>query len=68
MRILNDYYDGSDVDSDDLELSDDDIPVTGFAAASNRRNVDFHEMFPTVPEDDYLIEGGFFYVSQKLEA
>ena len=26
----------------------------------NKRNVDFHELFPTVPEDDCLIEGGFF--------
>jgi len=48
---------GSDLDSDDLELGDDDIPVTGFAVASNKRNADFHELFPTVPEGDYLIEG-----------
>ncbi|KAF8167258.1 hypothetical protein B0H34DRAFT_645545 [Crassisporium funariophilum] len=47
---------GSDVDSDDLEMGDDDIPVTGFAVASNKRNADFHELFPTVPEGDYLIE------------
>ena len=60
MRILNHYYDGSDLDSDDLELSDDDdTPVTGFAVASNKRNEDFHELFPSVPEDDCLIEGGF---------
>ena len=50
---------GSDLDSD-LELGDDDIPVTGFAVASNKRNADFHELFPTVPEGDYLIEGGWF--------
>lgn len=49
---------GSDLDSDDLELGDDNIPVTGFAVASNKRNADFHELFPTVPEGDYLIEGG----------
>jgi hypothetical protein len=48
---------GSDLDSD-LELGDDDIPVTGFAVASNKRNADFHELFPTIPEGDYLIEGG----------
>ncbi|KAH6916641.1 hypothetical protein BKA70DRAFT_1250141 [Coprinopsis sp. MPI-PUGE-AT-0042] len=56
----------SDSDSDDdssgddildgLDLGDDDMPVTGFAVASNKRNADFHELFPTVPEGDYLIE------------
>ncbi|KAL1731706.1 hypothetical protein EV714DRAFT_271504 [Schizophyllum commune] len=34
----------------------DDIPVTGFAVASSKRNADFHELFPAVPEGDYLIE------------
>ncbi|KAI0830878.1 hypothetical protein BC628DRAFT_1408240 [Trametes gibbosa] len=43
-------------DSDELDLDPDDIPVTGFAVASNKRNQDFHELFPTVPEGDYLIE------------
>ncbi|OCB89012.1 hypothetical protein A7U60_g3819 [Sanghuangporus baumii] len=50
------YY--SDLDSgseDGLDL-DDEIPVTGFAVASNKRNADFHDMFPQVPEGDYLIE------------
>lgn len=46
---------GSDED-DDLDLDADDIPVTGFAVASARRNQEFHEMFPAVPEGDYLIE------------
>ncbi|KAI0640226.1 hypothetical protein C8Q77DRAFT_1046039 [Trametes polyzona] len=46
---------GSD-ESDELDLDPDDIPVTGFAVASNKRNQDFHELFPTVPEGDYLIE------------
>lgn len=55
---------GSDLDSD-LELGDDDIPVTGFAVASNKRNADFHELFPTVPEGDYLIEGGWFYFNMS---
>ncbi|KZT63949.1 hypothetical protein DAEQUDRAFT_815349 [Daedalea quercina L-15889] len=41
---------------DDLDLDPDDIPVTGFAVASNKRNQDFHELFPSVPEGDYLIE------------
>jgi len=40
----------------DLDLGED-IPVTGFAVASNRRNADFHELFSNVPEGDYLIEG-----------
>ena len=71
-----DYYSGlegssdedgsaSELDSDDLELGDDDIPVTGFAVASNKRNADFHELFPTVPEGDYLIEGGWFVLCAK---
>ncbi|KAI0321252.1 hypothetical protein OF83DRAFT_1051510 [Amylostereum chailletii] len=50
---------GEDEDEDDAQLLADladEIPVTGFAVASNKRNADFHEMFPTVPEGDYLIE------------
>lgn len=46
-------------DEDDQLLADlraDDIPVTGFAVASNKRNADFHDLFPNVPEGDYLIE------------
>jgi hypothetical protein len=53
--------DGVDDDTDDdellAELNDGDIPVTGFAVASNKRNADFHELFKTIPEGDYLIEG-----------
>lgn len=55
--------DGSDDDDEDgsgsgsEDMDDEDIPVTGFAVASNKRNADFHELFPTVPEGDYLIEG-----------
>lgn len=30
--------------------------ITGFAVASSKRNADFHALFSTVPEDDYLIE------------
>lgn len=51
-------------DDEDEEDEDDDesdleglLPVTGFAVASNRRNVEFHSMFPAVDEGDYLIEG-----------
>lgn len=29
---------------------------TGFAVASSKRNRDFHNLFKSVPEDDYLIE------------
>ncbi|KAH9948214.1 hypothetical protein B0H21DRAFT_707938 [Amylocystis lapponica] len=47
---------GSSSEDDDLGLDPDDIPVTGFAVASNKRNQDFHELFPTIPEGDYLIE------------
>lgn len=54
---------GSDFSQDDFGDGDGmDIPVTGFAVASNKRNADFHEMFPTVPEGDYLIEGVFYAV------
>ncbi|KAJ7174264.1 hypothetical protein C8R46DRAFT_1030972 [Mycena filopes] len=56
--------DGSGSDSSDdsgsgleeLDLGEDDIPVTGFAVASNKRNADFHELFPGIPEGDYLID------------
>ncbi|KAJ7499471.1 hypothetical protein FB451DRAFT_1334859 [Mycena latifolia] len=47
---------GSGSDLEDLDLGEDDIPVTGFAVASNKRNADFHELFPGIPEGDYLIE------------
>ncbi|KAH8094693.1 hypothetical protein BXZ70DRAFT_947114 [Cristinia sonorae] len=50
---------GSDSDDeglDDLDLDADDIPVTGFAVASNMRNQEFHKMFQGIPEGDYLIE------------
>ncbi|KAJ7122965.1 hypothetical protein C8R44DRAFT_876157 [Mycena epipterygia] len=45
---------GSDLE--DLDLGEDDIPVTGFAVASNKRNADFHELFPGIPDGDYLID------------
>jgi len=48
---------GSQDDLMDLDFGEDDFPVTGFAVASNKRNADFHELFPSVPEGDYLIEG-----------
>ncbi|KAF9225242.1 GRAM-domain-containing protein [Gyrodon lividus] len=54
-----DAFNSSEEDSgsdDELDLNDRDIPVTGFAVASNKRNADFHELFPNIPEGDYLIE------------
>ena len=32
------------------------LKMTGFAVASKKRNRDFHQLFRSVPEDDYLIE------------
>ncbi|TDL20919.1 GRAM-domain-containing protein [Rickenella mellea] len=51
----DEYSDMSSGSESELDL-DDDIPVTGFAVASSKRNADFHELFPSVPEGDYLIE------------
>ncbi|KAG8920318.1 hypothetical protein FRC01_000826 [Tulasnella sp. 417] len=39
-----------------LSFNDRDIPITGFAVASSKRNSDFHDLFPDVPDGDYLIE------------
>ncbi|KAJ3572178.1 hypothetical protein NP233_g3267 [Leucocoprinus birnbaumii] len=58
------YYSGLDASSDEDDSGDsasilddmDEIPVTGFAVASNKRNADFHELFSNIPEGDYLIE------------
>ncbi|GJJ13421.1 hypothetical protein Clacol_007675 [Clathrus columnatus] len=42
---------------DELDpLSNGVAPITGFAVASNKRTADFHALFPTVPEGDYLID------------
>ncbi|KAH9841979.1 uncharacterized protein C8Q71DRAFT_885522 [Rhodofomes roseus] len=49
---------------DDLDLDADGVPVTGFAVASNKHYQDFHELFPSAPEGDYLIEG-HLYVSEN---
>ncbi|KAH8836166.1 hypothetical protein DL96DRAFT_110451 [Flagelloscypha sp. PMI_526] len=43
----------------DLDLADGEGnggAVTGFAVASSQRNQDFHKIFPSVPEGDYLID------------
>ena len=49
--------DDSEDDALLAELNDGDMPVTGFAVASNKRNADFHDLFRAIPEGDYLIEG-----------
>ena len=51
-------YDDEDDDDDTDSDRDSHLPVTGFAVASNKRQADFHAMFPSVDEGDYLIEGG----------
>lgn len=65
LSSRDDFSDGQTdtfASSEDSEGSDDeldineDIPVTGFAVASSKRNADFHELFPSIPEGDYLIE------------
>ncbi|WVR03539.1 hypothetical protein IAU60_000531 [Kwoniella sp. DSM 27419] len=67
----DDDFDPDDFDDDDDSDSDGggDLPVTGFAVASNRRNADFHALFPTIDEGDYLIEDilvqGRLYVSEN---
>ena len=57
----SDYSDNEgteDDSSDDVDdVTADLMPVTGFAVASSKRNADFHELFPDIPEGDYLIEG-----------
>ncbi|KAG9098079.1 hypothetical protein FRC06_006833 [Ceratobasidium sp. 370] len=32
-------------------------PIPGFVVAGSKRNADFHELFPNVPEMDYLVQG-----------
>ncbi|EMD32667.1 hypothetical protein CERSUDRAFT_118693 [Gelatoporia subvermispora B] len=63
MSDRESFHSGQDgLESDDEdeglldELDTNDIPVTGFAVASNKRNQDFHDLFPSVPDGDYLIE------------
>lgn len=44
----------------------DNPQVTGFAVASSKRNADFHALFPSVPEDDFLIENYGCAISRDL--
>ncbi|OCF40765.1 hypothetical protein I317_05460 [Kwoniella heveanensis CBS 569] len=63
INLNGNEYGDEDFDADDFDDEDDsdsdlgdDLPVTGFAVASNRRNADFHALFPTIDDGDYLIE------------
>ena len=62
-RQGNDNSDSDDSDGydsgDALSFNDDEIPITGFAVATMKRNQEFHELFPAVPADDYLIDGAW---------
>jgi hypothetical protein len=67
-RRTNDSEDDSEeYDSGDaLSFNDDEIPITGFAVATMKRNQEFHELFPQVPGDDYLIDGACILVCHKI--
>ena len=45
------------LDEEEAWPGDMGAQITGFAVASSKRNADFHALFSSVPEDDYLIEG-----------
>ncbi|KAJ9104253.1 hypothetical protein QFC19_004070 [Naganishia cerealis] len=68
---FGDESDSSESDSGDEQDDEDDLrsvatrssyysraslPVHGFAVASNKRNMEFHALFPEIDEGDYLIE------------
>ena len=55
----NEFSDNGDGggSSDDVDVTAELMPVTGFAVASSWRNAYFHKLFPGIPEGDYLIEG-----------
>ena len=63
MLSAEGHDDEDEDDSDDdallVEQNDGDIPVTSFAVASNKYNMDFHKLFKLIPEGDYLVEGVF---------
>ncbi|KAJ1302637.1 hypothetical protein OPQ81_002954 [Rhizoctonia solani] len=46
----------SDDYTSDGALSFDSDEITGFANASSRCNASFHDLFPNIPKDDYLIK------------
>ncbi|KAJ1026235.1 hypothetical protein NDA18_003892 [Ustilago nuda] len=47
---------GDQIDGEATWPEDMGPQITGFAVASSKRNHEFHQLFPQVPEDDYLIE------------
>ncbi|GAC99187.1 hypothetical protein PHSY_006787 [Pseudozyma hubeiensis SY62] len=47
---------GQHIDGETTWPEDMGPQITGFAVASSKRNHEFHQLFPQVPEDDYLIE------------
>ncbi|GAC75038.1 uncharacterized conserved protein [Moesziomyces antarcticus T-34] len=47
---------GDHIDGETTWPEDMGPQITGFAVASSKRNNEFHQLFPQVPEDDYLIE------------
>ncbi|CAE6537054.1 unnamed protein product [Rhizoctonia solani] len=47
---------GSPVNDYDYEGAPQAPPIPGFVVASSKRNADFHELFPNVPEGDYLVQ------------
>lgn len=63
---IHDFEDDEDDEEDESDSDlEDHLPVTGFAVASNRRQHEFHAMFPAVDEGDYLIEGGVFDILKE---
>ncbi|CAE6446980.1 unnamed protein product [Rhizoctonia solani] len=46
----------SPVDNSEYDGAPQAPPIPGFVVASSRRNADFHELFPNVPEGDYLVQ------------
>ncbi|ODO10598.1 hypothetical protein I350_01195 [Cryptococcus amylolentus CBS 6273] len=55
-ELDDEYGEGLDDDDDDDSDLEDTLSVLGYAVASNRRNADFHQVFPSVDEGDYLID------------
>jgi hypothetical protein len=60
----NESGDDSGIGLDDR--GEDELPVTGFAVASNKRNAEFHVLFPDIPEEDYLIDGAHTSLSRRI--
>ncbi|CAE6493001.1 unnamed protein product [Rhizoctonia solani] len=46
----------SPVDGYDYDGAPQAPPIPGFVVASSKRNADFHELFPNIPEGDYLVQ------------